>query len=55
MIPALILLCALVAVGIVCYLLEVRHRRIARDMVSDHDDDAVPASGGDGGPKSEIT
>lgn len=31
MIPALILLCALVAVGIVCYLLEVRHRRIARD------------------------
>ena len=49
MIPALILLCALVAVGIVCYLLEVRHRRIARDMASDHDDDAVSASGGDGG------
>lgn len=49
MIPALILLCALVAVGIVCYLLEVRHRCIARDMASDHDDDTVSASGGDGG------
>lgn len=47
MIPALILLCALVAVGIVCYLLEVRHRRMARDRVSDHDDaaDTVSASG----------
>lgn len=31
MIPALILLCALVVVGIVCYLLEVRYRRIVKD------------------------
>ena len=40
MIPALILLCALAVVGIVCYLLEVRHRRIVKDSVGQ---DGAPA------------
>lgn len=49
MIPALILLCALVAVGVVCYLLEVRHRRMARGEAQTDAGDAPSASDSDDG------